>query len=175
MQKSRSTKGRGALSSPPSKREASSDSKSEPESTGSNVTMTCPTCSLHIEDATELNEGQAALFCVGECQYWYHRWCAEVSQQRYLSLAESAEQFLCAACTSQQQRETTLELQGNVQALTTELLELKAIVATLQKASNHAGAGTAGACGRGNSKISSESAAVGGNKLPWNIVVSRGI
>ena len=46
-------------------------------------------------------------------------------------------------------------------------------MATLQNASNHAGAGTAGACGRGNSKTSSESAAVGGNKLPWNIVVNR--
>ena len=45
---------------------------------------------------------------------------------------------------------------------------------TIQKARNHASGGTAGACGRDNSKTSSGSAAVGGNKLPWNVVESRG-
>ena len=92
----------------------------------------------------------------------------------YLSLAESAEQLLCLVCTSQQQLETILELQGNDQALTTELLEHKAIVGTLQKASNHAGGGKTRACGSDNSRTSSESAAVGGKKLPWNIMASRG-
>ena len=55
---------------------------------------------------------------------------------------------------------TILELQGNVQALTSEMLELKAMVAALQTASNH-------------DNTETTITAAGGNELPWNSVVSR--
>ena len=55
---------------------------------------------------------------------------------------------------------TILELQGNVQALTSEMLELKAMVAALQTASNH-------------DNTETTITAAGGNELPWNTVVSR--
>ena len=116
---------------------------------------------LH-EDVSETNEGQAAIFCEGDCQCWYHSWCAGVSRQRYQSLAESTEPFLCPACTSQQQQRTIQELQGNVQALASEMLELKTMVAALQKASSTA------------SNTETNITAAGGNELPWNTVVSRG-
>ena len=137
-------------------------SESEPtlESTAT-ASDACPICALPIEDASETNEGQAALFCEGDCQCWYHSWCAGVSRQRYQSLSESTEPFLCPACTSQQQQKTILELQGNVQALASEMLELKAMVAALQKASNH-------------DNTETTITAAGGNELPWNTVVSRG-
>ena len=46
---------------------------------------------------------------------------------------------------------------------------------TLQKTSNHAGGSTEEACGRDNSKTSSESAAVGGKEVALeHFVVSRG-
>lgn len=112
-----------------------SESKLESTATASDA---CPICAQPIEDASETNEGQAALFCEGDCQCWYHSWCAGVSRQRYQSLAESTEPFLCPACTSQQQQRTIQELQGNVQALASEMLELKTMVAALQKASSTA-------------------------------------
>ena len=135
-----------------------SESKLESAATASG---TCTICALPIVDASETNEGQAALFCEGDCQCWYHSWCAGVSRQRYQSLAESTEPFLCPACTSQQQQRTILELQGSVQALASEMLELRAAVAALQNASNH-------------DNTETTITAAGGNEPPWNTVVSRG-
>ena len=137
-----------------------SESESKLETTAT-ASGTCSICALPIVEASETNEGQAALFCEGDCQCWYHSWCAGVSRQRYQSLAESTEPFLCPACTSQQQQRTILELQGSVQALATEMLELRAAVAALQNASNH-------------DNIETTITAAGGNEPPWNTVVSRG-
>ena len=61
----------------------------------------------------------------------------------------------------QQQQRTILELQGSVQALASEMLELRAAVAALQNASNH-------------DNIETTTTAAGGNEPPWNTVVSRG-
>ena len=44
---------------------------------------TCPTCVQTIVEATDNREGQEALFCEGNCNTWYHRWCAGVSMLRY--------------------------------------------------------------------------------------------
>ena len=132
-----------------------SESKLESTATAT-ASDACPICALPIEDASETNEGQAALFCEGDCQCWYHSWCAGVSQQRYQSLDESTEPFLCPACTSQQQQRTIQELQGNVQALASEMLALKTMVAALQKASSTA------------SNTETNITAAGGNELPWN-------
>ena len=98
--------------------------------------VTCPTCSEFVRDATAENEGQEALFCEGTCQCWYHRLCVGVGQVRFQKLTESSEPFLCPTCTSENQQKATEELRGNVQALTTEILELKAAMAGLQKLSN---------------------------------------
>jgi len=98
--------------------------------------VTCPTCSEFVRDATAEREGQEALFCEGTCQCWYHRLCVGVGQARFQKLTESTEPFLCPTCTSENQQKAIEELRGNVQALTTEILELKAAMAGLQKLSN---------------------------------------
>ena len=55
-----------------------------------------------------------------------------VSSEQFELLTESTEPFLCSVCASQEQQKTIRELQGNVRALNTELLSLKATVAALQ-------------------------------------------
>ena len=78
------------------------------------------------------SEGHDALFCEGECQCWLHRWCAGVSRKKFQQLTVSAEPFLCPACVSQKQQAVIEGLQGNIQALTAEVLELKATVERFQ-------------------------------------------
>ncbi|MDD9818427.1 MAG: hypothetical protein OXU61_09900, partial [Gammaproteobacteria bacterium] len=129
--------------------------------------VVCPTCSNVIKDATSECEGQEALFCEGTCHCWYHRWCVGVSSVRFQPLSESSEPFLCPACTSQQQQKTIQELQSCVQALTGEILELKAAVCGLQK-TVVVGASSA------TSRETQEEGSAGEGKLPWNIVVSKG-
>ena len=58
------------------------------------------------------------------------------------------------ACHMQQQR-TILELQGSIQALASEMLELRAAVAALQNASNH-------------DNTETTITVAGGNEPPWN-------
>ncbi len=94
---------------------------------------TCPTCTQTIVEATDDAEGQEALICEGNCNAWYHRWCAGVSTLRYESLSSSEEPFLCPSCTADRHQQSILELQSNVKSLSDEVRELKAIIATLQK------------------------------------------
>ncbi len=39
---------------------------------------TCPTCTQTIVEATNDREGQEVLLCEGNCNTWYHSWCAGV-------------------------------------------------------------------------------------------------
>ncbi len=50
---------------------------------------TCPTCTQTIVEATNDREGQEALLCEGNCNTWYHRWCAGVPTLRYETLSSS--------------------------------------------------------------------------------------
>jgi len=159
--------GKGRKKSPTLCMEASNSSVA----TCSNVT--CPTCSEFVRDATAENEGQEALFCEGTCQCWYHRLCVGVGQARFQKLTESTEPFLCPTCTSENQQKAIEELRGNVQALTTEILELKAAMAGLQKLSNSTAADRPTETGGGGSGETTAKT-VGVGKLPWNVVASKG-
>ena len=46
-----------------------------------------------------------ALFCVGSCQQWLHRYCASVSAQRYQAITGDSSPFLCPNCCCEQQKE----------------------------------------------------------------------
>ena len=127
----------------------------------------CPNCLTNIVDATDMCEGQEALFCEGACQCWYHRWCVGVTQARFQPLSESPEPFLCPACTSQQQQKAIEELQGCVHALTAEILELKATISGLQRTA--AASTNEQPTTRVNTKTTE-----GTYKLPWSVVASRG-
>ena len=77
---------------------------------------------------------QEALFCDGTCQSWYHRRCAGVSQAHYQPISKSPKPFLCPMCTFDRQQAVIQDLQSNVQALTEEILQVKA--STLLKVPN---------------------------------------
>ena len=94
---------------------------------------TCPTCAQTIVEANDDREGQEALFCEGNCNTWYHRWCAGVSTLRYEALSSSEEPFLCPTCTSDKHQQSIFELQSSVKSLLEEVCKLKVIIATLQK------------------------------------------
>ena len=87
-----------------------------------------------------------------------------MTRARFQLLSDSNEPFLCPACTSHQQQLTIQKLQRHVQALTEEILELKAAVCGLQK-TVQAGTPPTGEAPGENS--------VGEGKLPWNVVASK--
>ena len=126
----------------------------------------CDICCKHIEDATDESEGHDALFCEGECQCWLHRWCAGVSRKKFQQLTGSAEPFLCPACVSQKQQAVIEGLQGNIQALTAEVLELKATVERFRQGTS--------AAERTDGLEDKESSGASRGKLPWNIVAGSG-
>ena len=128
----------------------------------------CPICAEYIIDATDTHEGQEALFCEGTCQCWFHRWCAGVSQARYKLIRKSPEPFLCPTCTFDRKQAVIQDLQSNIQALTEEILQVKASLATLLKVPNC----TTTASGPAAGGEDREKAAVS-SKLRWNVVVSR--
>ncbi len=144
---------------PKNTRKRTSKGPETAEEEPSNVVCVCTVCAEHIKEATDACDGQDALFCEGVCQRWFHRRYVGMSREQFQPLTEASEPFLCPVCVSQQQQKAILELQGNVQALTAEILELKAAVAALQRTSQPAGGGQA------NVKSSG-----GIGKLPWNVV-----
>ena len=142
------------------------DSSANEKTTGSSEV--CPICAEYIIDATDTHERQEALFCDGTCQCWFHRWCAGVSKARYKLISESPEPFLCPTCTFDRQQAVNQDLQTNVQALTEEILQIKASLATLLKVPNC----TTTASGPGAGGEDREKGAVS-SKLHWNVVASR--
>ena len=142
------------------------DSSTNEKTTGSSEV--CPICAEHIIDATDTIEGQEALLCDGTCQCWFHRWCAGVSQAHYNLISKSPEPFLCPTCTFDRQQAVIQDLQSNVQALTEEILQVKASLATLLKVPNC----TTTASGPAAGGEDREKGAVN-SKLRWNVAVSR--
>ena len=142
------------------------DSSANEKTTGSSEV--CPICAEYIIDATDTHEGEEALFCDGSCQCWFHRCCAGVSQARYKLISESPEPYLCPTCTFDRQQAVIQDLQSNVQALTEEILQVKASLETLLKVPSctyTAPGPAAGGEDREKGAVSS--------KLCWNVVASR--
>ena len=55
----------------------------------------CGVCQGPITDGKD-----EALLCEGECGLWYHRGCASIPPSLYKSLSNSADRFVCLACTN---------------------------------------------------------------------------
>ena len=66
-----------------------------------------------------------ALFCVGSCQQWLHRYCASVSAQRYRAITGDSSPFLCPNCCCEQQKEQIAVLADSVESLKHEITQLK--------------------------------------------------
>ena len=65
-----------------------------------------------------------ALFCEGECQKWFHSYCARVSVVQFQDLSTASAPFLCVACNQQSHGVILEELRATVTALTAEVKEL---------------------------------------------------
>ena len=66
-----------------------------------------------------------SLFCGGECQQWLHRYCAGVPAKVYKNLSEKGVTFYCFACSLDSHRKEIASLKGTVEALKSEIAELK--------------------------------------------------
>ena len=80
-------------------------------------------------------EKDEALFCVGSCQQWLHRYCASVSAQRYRAITgDSSRPFLCPNCCCEQQKEQIAVLTDSVESLKHEITQLKESLASVSAA-----------------------------------------
>jgi len=135
----------------------------------------CPICVEPVLDETEDSVAQDALFCEGSCQCWHHRWCASVSKEQYVALLDSTEPFLYPSCTAANQQNAIASLRDCLNALTDEVRVLKATVAALQKQDCGSNTKVVGVDNKSKeTSLATSRTADGGNKLPWNTVVSRG-
>ena len=48
----------------------------------------------------ELNEGEDAIFCEGECQIWLHRKCVGLTKNAFTLISSSKEPYLCPYCSN---------------------------------------------------------------------------
>ena len=60
---------------------------------GNDGTEICAICLDTIIDATEVSEGEDALFCEGKCQAWLHRRCACITKARFDRISTSEAPF----------------------------------------------------------------------------------
>ena len=73
-----------------------------------------------------------ALFCVGKCQQWLHRYCASVSVKCYKAFIDDNHSYLCPCCYCESQEERITELASTVEAMRLEIAQLKRALATAQ-------------------------------------------
>ena len=137
-------------------------------STAEEEAAVCPICLEVIVEDGEGTTGQDALFCEGSCHCWLHRRCAGVSKPSFERISKSVEPYHCRDCLAEAQERIISSLQVSVASLRAEVEQLKT---ELQKVN------AAGPCGVDHSSREASSGtvtAIGGNKLPWATVVSRG-
>ena len=70
---------------------------------GNDGTEICAICLDIIIDATEVSEGEDALFCERKCQAWLHRRCACITKARFDRISTSEAPFLCHDCEAEAQ------------------------------------------------------------------------
>ena len=73
-----------------------------------------------------------ALFCVGKCQQWLHRYCASISVKCYKAILNDNQSYLCPCCYRESQEERIAELTSTVETMKLEIAQLKKELATAQ-------------------------------------------
>ena len=73
-----------------------------------------------------------ALFCVGKCQQWLHRYCASLSVKCYKAILNDNHSYLCPCCYRESQEERIAELTSTVETMKLEIAQLKKELATAQ-------------------------------------------
>ena len=81
----------------------------------------CDLCCAAVVEGKE-----EALQCEGECQLWFHRYCAGVSSSYFKELSSSSKPFVCLSCAHKTQQAVVSTLQSELAALRVEMDELRA-------------------------------------------------
>ena len=76
-------------------------------------------------------ERDEALFCVGSCQQWLHRYCASVTVQQYKDICSSKSPFQCPTCYRVHSQEQIEELSNAVSVLKLEVAQLRESLASV--------------------------------------------
>ena len=84
-----------------------------------------------------------ALLCEGDCGLWYHRGCASIPPALYKSLSNSADPFICLACTNiylkleivqlKNELACTADIRDKYSALAAEVTSLRQVVDSIVK------------------------------------------
>ena len=98
-----------------------------PESEQGLEQAVCPICTKTVNDATELEEGDEAVFCDGECQCWLHWCCACLPKPEFDKLNEE-DPFYCLSCSTLVQMKAICELRDAVAILSTQVQDLQGVI-----------------------------------------------
>ena len=106
---------RPASNTPPTVNKKNKDSPPQP----------CSICESTIVESDELNEGEDAIFCEGECQIWLHRKCVGLTKNAFTSISNSNEPYLCPYCSNNYYKKEIKELNELVKTLSDRLSSIE--------------------------------------------------
>ena len=88
----------------------------------------CAVCDQNIVDGKD-----QALFCEGNCQRWFHRYCAGVAVNHFETLSSTSQPFHCAGCFQQLCNAEMMMLRESVCSLKEEVTELRNALDEMKK------------------------------------------
>ena len=89
----------------------------------------CPICEKTVNDASETEDGDEAVFCDGKCQCWLHRCCTCLPKPEFDKLNEE-NPFYCPRCSTLVQMKAIRELRDAVAVLSTKVQHLQGVINT---------------------------------------------
>jgi len=76
----------------------------------------------NIEADESVNvEGENAVYCEGQCNFWLHRKCVGLTKQAYIEIGSSEDPYICPHCTMAYYRKEIVELKNLVKSLSEKL------------------------------------------------------
>lgn len=138
----------------------------------------CDLCCAAVVEGKE-----EALQCEGECQLWFHRYCAGVSSSYFKELSSSSKPFVCLPCAHKTQQAVVSTLQSELAALRVEMDELRAALDRARETPVNSNEAAITALTTEVQQLKSVVTTVKnlnpsndqtGGKPPWNEVVRRG-
>ena len=136
----------------------------------------CDLCCAAVVEGKE-----EALQCEGECQLWFHRYCAGVSSSYFKELSSSSKPFVCLPCAHKTQQAVVSTLQSELATLRVEMDALRAALDRARETPENSNEAAITALTTEVQQLKSVVTTVKnpndvqtGGKLPWNEVVRRG-
>ena len=88
----------------------------------------CAVCDQNVRDGKD-----QALFCEGQCQSWFHRYCAGVSLAQFAVLSSSSEPFHCTGCFQKSCTSEMAVLKDTISSLREEVTQLHTALEEVRK------------------------------------------